>query len=815
MKKFWYVLVLILGIVVLTGCPLLGEDPTIPTQVTASQGTNDDYVRITWDSKSSETYYVYRGDASIGLFSSIASRVAGSSYDDTSVVRGQHYYYFVKAADEYGESITTKSSTVEGWSKEPDKLVIDIKDSYFTDLSSTYVDVYVNNNKVGTITNTELGGINSFSQFEFPYSGDIESIRIDPNNKAETIFDTISDFASNPPASISSMKDIKKIVLYPVYNTSSNLYTGTEAYLGPRKHSFSISDVTDASIEVTADEYESPENLNFNIYLSTDSGSTFTQYNSSSLTGATLYDGYTLTGLNSSTAYTITLEAVYDGIVSVRADNGVFTTEKADRIWTIMVWLDGDNNLNDAAIEDFHEMEYGLYLAQQNDPDILDRLSVIVQYDENSSYETVPTDPGRYDIKPRSTLVGDTVGLPSDSSYTSISEPNMGSASELQSFIDWGKTNYEADNYALILWNHGGGVRSFEEDSEPVSKAICWDDSNGDDALYVGEIKDYLDSTHSVDFLGMDACLMGFLEVAYEFRPGTDDFGAQAMSFSPATEQGDGWEYQSIFSRMSGRAGNDNQGHPYYAIETMTPQNFASIVAQEYEDAFIYNTWETQTAVDLTKIATVKTRLDALAALIDDSKSDIEDIRDGTAFTGSLMAYFDTDDASQWNSYAGFDLYSLATRIKAENISDVVNTAAESLKTAVEDAIIYSWGHPGGSGSFDGYDDYVGGFTSGQNGLSIFFPAGDYIYDSNNNNVADTNEEIYWYYQDWYNGVSHDSYQSWWQDDLSQTGTRQYGALDFCTSDGDGEVESWFELLQYWYNPSNSTPNIYNPSPLE
>ena len=30
--------------------------------------------------------------------------------------------------------------------------------------------------------------------------------------------------------------------------------------------------------------------------------------------------------------------------------------------WTIMVWLDGDNNLESAAMQDLNEMEYGLIL---------------------------------------------------------------------------------------------------------------------------------------------------------------------------------------------------------------------------------------------------------------------------------------------------------------------------------------------------------------------------------------------------------------------------------------------------------------------
>ena len=75
------------------------------------------------------------------------------------------------------------------------------------------------------------------------------------------------------------------------------------------------------------------------------------------------YDEYTLTGLMMGTDYEVFIEAVYNGVASVRSSNQSFSTDGAS--WTVMVWLDGDNNLNPQAISDFHEMEYGLYLAQQ------------------------------------------------------------------------------------------------------------------------------------------------------------------------------------------------------------------------------------------------------------------------------------------------------------------------------------------------------------------------------------------------------------------------------------------------------------------
>ncbi len=456
----------------------------------------------------------------------------------------------------------------------------------------------------------------------------------------------------------------------------------------------------------------------------------------------------------------------------------------------VMVWLDGDNNLNPHALEDFHEMEYGLYLAQESDPDILEKLEIIVQYDSNTT--SSPT-PGRYKVLPREDSAG--ITMDHTNNIYELDEPNMGDAEELADFISWCKTNHPADRYALILWNHGGGVRSLNDDTA-FSKAICWDDTNDDDALYIGEIKDALTAEHSVDFLGMDACLMGFLEVAYEFRPDTGDFGADAIAFSPATEQGDGWEYDQIFSRLRGTAGNDDEGHPYYDIETLTANEFAMIVAQEYEDSFSRYSWETQTAVDLRKISSVKTAADALASVISEHQDEVEAVR-GSYGDENLMAYFDESSPSDWIDYAGFDLYELAEQLTAISNSTPIQTASDALMAAVDDAILYSFGGAGYDGTY-----YGTGFENGKNGLAIFFPEGDALY----------NGYPHWSYQHWYNGVSHADYTSWWQ--TSMTGEPLYGAIDFCTSDGDGVVESWFELLQYWYNPNTVHPNDYNPSPV-
>lgn len=457
--------------------------------------------------------------------------------------------------------------------------------------------------------------------------------------------------------------------------------------------------------------------------------------------------------------------------------------------WTIMLWLDGDNNLNPEAVLDYHELAYGLHLAQQQDRDITDKLKIIVFYDQSAIYDGSSSSPGIYEVSPdgAANTYGSSVSPPHSDLVESIFEPNMGSPENLGIFIDYCKEYYQAENYGLILWNHGGGVRSFKE-QDSISREICVDEdidvTSNSDALYVGEIKDYLDSSHSVDFLGMDACLMGFMEVAYEFRPDTGDFGADAICFSPATEQGDGWEYDQILSRI---AGIDDPYHPDYDLDSLTAKELASIVAQEYEDAFSSYPYQTQTAIDLTKIETLKSELDQFSYELRNSQLAAE----ATYRDTEGIPYFDTSDAYEWYAYAGFDLYELARSAYMDlSIESDLEAASLDLMAALQDAILHSWA---GSG-------YTG-FDQGKNGLAIFFPKGDTLYPGETN--------TYWSYQHWYNGVSRSEYEAWWG-----ASAPMYGGLDICTSDGDRAVESWFELLQYWFNPATSSPNNYNPSPL-
>ncbi len=106
-----------------------------------------------------------------------------------------------------------------------------------------------------------------------------------------------------------------------------------------------------------------------------------------------------------------------------------------------------------------------------------------------------------------------------------------GKSKTLSDLIAFGKTNYPADRYMLILWDHGGGpVYGFGYDE--------W--KNDTDALTLDEIQEALraNSDISFDIIGMDCCIMANLETCYVLEP----FCKYAV-LSEDFESGLGWSY--------------------------------------------------------------------------------------------------------------------------------------------------------------------------------------------------------------------------------------------------------------------------------
>ncbi len=202
--------------------------------------------------------------------------------------------------------------------------------------------------------------------------------------------------------------------------------------------------------------------------------------------------------------------------------------------WTILIYIDADNNLEAAAIKDIKEMLKGA----KNLPDCA---CVLIQIDRSSKNSTAGKG---YTSEP---LPGETTEYTGARRYRvtnngtlelvqELGEVNMGSAKTLNDFVKWGRQQCPSEKVALIIWNHGAG-----------DAGVAEDETNKKDILQLPEIRRVLeayknDTGKNLDLLGFDACLMSAAEVITEFTGLT-----KILVASEDVEPGDGWDYQALF----------------------------------------------------------------------------------------------------------------------------------------------------------------------------------------------------------------------------------------------------------------------------
>lgn len=197
---------------------------------------------------------------------------------------------------------------------------------------------------------------------------------------------------------------------------------------------------------------------------------------------------------------------------------------------------------------------------------------------------------------------------------------------------------------------------------DPLFKAVCWDDTNGGDALYMSEVRSALDAAATnVHLIGFDACLMAMIEVAYETR----NTGPTVMVTSEETEPGDGWPYNTILSGL--------KSNPSW-----TPTQLGSWIVDKYYES--YGNSETQSAVNLTQMATLATAV--------------------SNFADAMINNWNTNQAA-------------------------VKTAAQAVMTAITNARInekHGSAWPGAHGLAVYFPRTVGEFDANYNGSIIQFP---------------------------------------------------------------------------------------------
>ena len=321
---------------------------------------------------------------------------------------------------------------------------------------------------------------------------------------------------------------------------------------------------------------------------------------------------------------------------------------------------------------------------------------------------------GRYHIKDKS-LIKD----------TTVKRANMGAASTLQSFVEWGVENYPADRYGLILWNHGGAM-----------EGCCFDEFTGD-ALTNAEVYSAMTAAreskgikNKFEFIAYDACLMAVQDIAE-----MNSYNFKYMISSQESEDGFGYVYDKWLPELYANPSIDGG-----ELLTVVGSTF---MAYEYElfDYYGEACDQTQSVYDLSKMGAYKDAFESLATTLNiNSKTKWNKLKSAVN-KAKKYGRFTDQDAQAYNSGYLFDIFDV-NDVLNEIIEDQTNfpstkELAQACQEALSDVVIYEEHGDGTTGC----------------GMNLFCPISGYgstsSYSTKNTNFS-TWRQICHNYGSWY-----------------------------------------------------------------
>jgi hypothetical protein len=376
--------------------------------------------------------------------------------------------------------------------------------------------------------------------------------------------------------------------------------------------------------------------------------------------------------------------------------------------WLVLEYLAADNDLEGELLADLAEME-----RIGSTPGAVEILAQVDRSPGNDTskgnwhgtrryYVTRGTDPRKINSR----LLAD------------LGPINTGDPRVLESYIRFGAQRYPARATALVLLNHGSGLyvppemqsrhgrvagrrrrppifhttRERLQQAAIESRGIAYDDGAAD-CLDNQELKHVLATAHrvlgrKVDLVGMDACLMTMIEVAYQLRDHTN-----VLVGSEEVEPGPGWPHAAILGDLTKNP-------------TMTVGELGAVVVQRYVESYRHGAENaTQSAIDLGQLDDLVEAVDLLARrLLAGIKSD--------ALLASLLGA--RRRALQFYDGLYVDLHDLGGHLATATGDDRIADACRSVQRLIEGhearkPIIVAAGH-------------VGAPMVPARGLSIYFP---------------------------------------------------------------------------------------------
>jgi hypothetical protein len=290
--------------------------------------------------------------------------------------------------------------------------------------------------------------------------------------------------------------------------------------------------------------------------------------------------------------------------------------------WTFMVYMAGNNTLSGAATEDLREMK------RAGSSDDMRALAFVKQR------------------SPRRNARRMEIGRSGGQDHVEdLGDLDSGNPQTVIDFFRWGVQRAPAEKYAFVFWNHGGGWAPDDLDelysevrtangvtrhelnqraAQPMARAlfsttlksilalptehdrqICNDDStfHSLDTIELGNVLKRMTEEigRPLDLLGMDACLMSTLEVAYQACN-----EVRVVVGSEELEPGAGWCYDRVLGGLRANPG-------------MSAEELARAVVDEYVNSYRGqpDVWPvTQCAIDAAQVTAFATALDGLVGAL-------------------------------------------------------------------------------------------------------------------------------------------------------------------------------------------------------
>lgn len=359
------------------------------------------------------------------------------------------------------------------------------------------------------------------------------------------------------------------------------------------------------------------------------------------------------------------------------------------KTWTVMVYMDADNNLDPAGVDDIHEMQAVGSTDNVNVVVLFDRWhktsglnGTVIFYIHQGYNETVW------------------------GGWSEEYEKNMGDPETLKWFVNYTVYKYPAEKYALILWDHGGNW-----------EGACWDETNGWDCLTVEDIKEAIENSilDKIDLLGFDACNMASIEVAYTLTL-TDKVGI--MVASQEWIPWDGWPYDMILKELA-------------ANPAWNAREFSSSIVENYVVSYA--------GVPLLKIVATLSAINL--TYVDDLVSLLSDLTDYilTDFNNLKMAVTGAKNEADrywfgmWHQGPYIDVYQFIQKLGAQRKS--LKQYTDHILELWDDLVIKS-------------KCYSGPHMRGCNGLTIYFPRNRNLFctpEPYYENIPEFAEKTKWY----------------------------------------------------------------------